>query len=177
MNLPGPLFIVGALLGFAILLQLLRPFTGLMAWLAAAVSGMIGVLVALVPLDQALTVGRYTVTLGEPLVFLGRVAVIEPVDRLPLMMITFTATVLFVLGWRLLPHSNFFPVGLAILALLSGALMVEQVVYAALLMEMAAILTISLSMNPSSMMRATGTAGVRAAVCNTWPTSPLLCPD
>lgn len=142
MTLPGPLFVVGALLAVAIVLQALRLFTGLMSWLAAAVSGMIGMLVALVPLDRAFTIGPLTVTLGEPFTFLGRVAVIEPVDRLPLMMITFTATVLFILAWRLLPHSNFFPVGLVILALLAGALMVEQVVYAALLMEMAAILTV-----------------------------------
>ncbi|MBN1250357.1 MAG: hypothetical protein JXC32_22020 [Anaerolineae bacterium] len=142
MSLPGPLFIVGALLAVGVVLQVLRRFTGVMAWLAAAVSAMIGVVVAVVPLDEALTIGPLTVLLGEPLTFLGRAAVIEPVDRLPIMMITFTATALFVLAWRLLPHSNFFPVGLAILAFLASALMVEQVVYAALLMEMAAILTV-----------------------------------
>jgi formate hydrogenlyase subunit 3/multisubunit Na+/H+ antiporter MnhD subunit len=141
-NVPGSVFIIGLLLSFAVLLELLRPFTGVMAWLAAIVSGGIGALVAVVPLDQAVTLGPITVTLGQPLVFLGRVVVLEPADRLPLMMITFTATMLFLIGWRLLPHSNFFAVGLATLALLSGVLMVEQVVYAALLMEMAAILTV-----------------------------------
>ncbi len=113
-----------------------------MAWLAAGVSGAVAGLVAFVPLNRAVEVGPFTVTLGEPLVLLGRILVIEDVDRLPLIFICATAAGLFIVAWRILPHSNFFASGLAIIACLAGALMVSQVVYAALLVEMAAILTV-----------------------------------
>lgn len=96
-----------------------------------------------------------TVTLGEPLNVLGRTMVIESVDRLPLAFICFTAAGLFLIAWRLLPHSNFYPAGVAMVALLSGALMVEQVVYAALLVVMAALFGIFPLYEP--VIRADGT--------------------
>jgi formate hydrogenlyase subunit 3/multisubunit Na+/H+ antiporter MnhD subunit len=68
--------------------------------------------------------------------------IIEPVDRLPLLFLFFTSAGIFIIAWRLLPHSNFFPIGLAMATLLAGALLVQQVVYAALLVEMAAILAV-----------------------------------
>lgn len=142
MNLPGPLFVVGSLLAAAAGLQILRRLTLIVAWASATVAGAIAVFVTIVPLDQTVDLGPISVTLGAPLSILGRVVVIEPVDRLPLTLIALIASVLFLVAWRLLPRSNFFAAGLAILALLSGALMVEQVVYAALLVEIAALLAI-----------------------------------
>ncbi|MGC9348812.1 MAG: proton-conducting transporter membrane subunit [Anaerolineae bacterium] len=142
MTYPGPLVIVGFLLAVAAVLQILRRWTVVMAWIAAAATGAVGTLIALVPLDETFTVGPLTIALGEPLVVLGRVVVIQPVDRLPLAFISLTASVLFLIAWRLLPHSNFFPVGVAIVGLLSAALTVQQVVYAALFVEMAAILCV-----------------------------------
>jgi len=141
-TLSGPVFIVGVLMAVAGILQVLRRWTGLMAWASVAVTGAVGALIALVPLDQTFTLGPLSVAPGEPFVLLGRVVVIDAVDRLPLMFICFTALGLFIVAWRLLPHSNFYPAGLAIVALLAGALMVQQVVYAALLVEMAVILGI-----------------------------------
>jgi NADH:ubiquinone oxidoreductase subunit 2 (subunit N) len=142
MILPGPVFVVGTLLAVAALLQLMRRWTGLMAWLALGVAAGISTLIAVTPLDQAVSLGPVTVNLGAPFVVWGRVLLIEPVDRLPIMFMGYTAAMLFLVAWRLLPHSNFFPVGLAIMAMLVGTLMVEQVVYAALLVEIAAILTL-----------------------------------
>jgi hypothetical protein len=42
---------------------------------------------------------------------MGRELVIKPVDQLPLAFIFLTAAGLFVIAWRLLPHSNFSPLG------------------------------------------------------------------
>jgi hypothetical protein len=138
-NLPGPVFFLGLLLATAILLQVFRRWTWLMAWLAASVTCVLGALMAFANFEVPLSLQLHFVTLGEPLNVLGRILVIEPVDRLPLAFMCFTAAGLFVIAWRLLPHSNFYPAGLAMVALLSGALMVEQVVYAALLVVMAAL--------------------------------------
>ncbi len=142
MSVSGPLFIVSALLGMAALLQVLRRWTDLMAWLAALGAGGIAALVALGPSDSPVTLGPLSVTLGQPLVILGRQLVIQDVDRLPLVFIGITSALLFIVAWRLMPHSNFFPAGLAAMAMLSAALMVSQVVYAALLVEIAALIMI-----------------------------------
>ena len=142
MSVPGPLFLMAVPLAAAGLLQMLRRWTGVMAWLAAGVAGLMAGLVAFAPAEQPISIGPLSVTMGAPLSVLGRVLVIEDVDRLPLIFIGATAAGLFIVAWRLLPHSNFFPSGMIIVALLSGAMMVTQVVYAALLVEMAALVTV-----------------------------------
>jgi formate hydrogenlyase subunit 3/multisubunit Na+/H+ antiporter MnhD subunit len=110
-----------------------------MAWLATGVTGALGGLMAFADFEVPILFQGNRVTLGASLNVLGRILVIEPVDRLPLAFMCFTAAGLFIIAWRLLPHSNFYPAGVAMVALLSGALMVEQVVYAALLVVMAAL--------------------------------------
>ncbi|HPD42150.1 MAG TPA: proton-conducting transporter membrane subunit, partial [Anaerolineae bacterium] len=109
---------------------------------AALTAAGMGVLLTLLPLGGVWTFRGLTVELARPLVVMGRVVQIEAADIFVLRYIFFTAAALFLLAWRHLPHSNFFPVGLAAAALFSGAFMVEQVVYAALLVVMGAILTV-----------------------------------
>ncbi len=142
MTLPGSLFVIGLPIALAGVLMLLRRWTALMAWSAAAAMSFLGVLVTTATLNVAYPIGPLNLYLGRPFYLLGRVLVIEPADRLPLAFIYFTAAGLFVIAWRLLPHSNFFPIGLVMVALLGAVLMVHQVVYAALLVEMAAILAV-----------------------------------
>ncbi len=163
MTIPGPILVLGIPAIVSVGLQLLRRWTTLSAWLAALSAGIIGVMVSVLPLTKSLTLEPIGITqtlirvltrqpglasrplelaLGRPLIILGRILIIEPVDRLPLLFLFFTSAGIFILAWRLLPHSNFFPVGLAMATLLAGALLVQQVVYAALLVEMAAILAV-----------------------------------
>jgi formate hydrogenlyase subunit 3/multisubunit Na+/H+ antiporter MnhD subunit len=145
MILPGPIPIIVVPLLMAIVLQLLRRWTTLVAWVGATTATLIGLGVILLPLDEIWRLDRFNIVgveLGEPLVLLGRELVVQPGDRLALAFLFLTTAGLFVIAWRLLPHSNFFPVALASVALLAAALMVEQVVYAALLVEVAAILTV-----------------------------------
>jgi len=142
MTIPGPVFVVGLPLAVSLLLQLLRRWTAFMAWIAAGTAALVGLSIALSPLNETLVYQEFGVVLGQPLYLMGRELVVEPVDRLPLAFIFLTAAGLFVIAWRLLPHSNFFPNGLTMTALLAAALLVKQVVYAALLVEMAAILAV-----------------------------------
>ncbi|HOU14284.1 MAG TPA: proton-conducting transporter membrane subunit [Anaerolineae bacterium] len=143
MTIPGPVILIGVPLAVAAVLQiLLRRWTLLMALLAALTALFCGLLVSFTPLRDIVPSGTFQIAMEQPLNVLGRVLVIEPVDRLPLTFIFGTAAVLFVIAWRLLPHSNFFPAGLAMVAMLAGALMVKQVVYTALLVEIAAILAV-----------------------------------
>lgn len=145
MILPGPLLILGLPMGAALVALLLMPIrllSVIKAWLVALTAAFIGVVVALAPLNDAVSYRSFELVLGRPMYILGRGLVVEPVDRLPIAFLFFTAAGLFILAWRLIPRSNFFPFGLMMVALLAGALMVEQVVYAALLVEMAAMLAV-----------------------------------
>ncbi|MGC9396035.1 MAG: proton-conducting transporter membrane subunit [Anaerolineae bacterium] len=143
MTLPGPVVLIGLPLAMSVVLQVLRRWTAITAALATLTALFGGLLVASAPLlDKVLPLSGVDIALEEPLTILGRVIVVEPVDHLPLIFIFFTAAALFVIAWRLLPHSNFFPNGLMMVAMLAGAMMLKQVVYTALLVEIAAVLAV-----------------------------------
>ena len=142
MIIPGPLFIVGALLAVAVILLLVRRWTGVAAFVATVTSSAVVVLLLVVPLDQVLHLPWFDVLLEAPLNVRGRFLVIEPVDVLPMVFMAATSALLSILTWRLMLRSSFFSVAMASLALLFVALMVGQVVFAALLIEMAALLMI-----------------------------------
>lgn len=143
MTLPGPVVLIGLPLAMSFVLYVLRRWTALMAFLATATALFGGLLVLSAPLiDDLLSRGAINVIVGQPFYILGRVLAVEPVDRLPLIFIFFTAAGLFIIAWRLLPHSNFFPIGLMMVAMLAGAMMLKQVVYTALLIEIAAVLAV-----------------------------------
>ena len=143
MTLPGPVVLIGLPLTMSLVLYPLRRWTALMAFLATATALFGGLLVLSVPLiDDLLSRGAINVIVEQPFYILGRVFAVEPVDRLPLIFIFFTAAGLFVIAWRLLPHSNFFSTGLMMVAMLAGAMMLRQVVYTALLIETAAVLAV-----------------------------------
>ena len=142
MTIPGPIFILGVPVVMAVGLQFLRRWTTLMAWLGVLTAGLVGAVIVFLPLTQPWQLGSLEIELGEPLLILGRELIVQPVDRFALAFLFFTTAGLFVVAWRLLPHSNFFPIGLVTVSVLAGALLVEQVVYTALLVVMAAILAV-----------------------------------
>jgi len=143
MTLPGPIVLIGLPLAVAVVLQILRRWTAITASLATITALLGGMLVISSPLiDKLLSLSVFNIAVEQPFYLLGRELVVEPVDRLPLSFIFFTAAGLFIIAWRLLPHSNFFPTGLMMVAMLAGAMMVKQVVYTALLIEIAAVLAV-----------------------------------
>ncbi len=142
MTISGVLVILGVPLVVSGVLQLIRRWPTLLAWTTAITAALLGVLVTFAPFNDPISLGSIDIVLGRSLVVLGRSLVVERVDRLPLTFMFFTSAGLFVLAWRLLPRSNFFPIGLTMVTLLAGALLVQQVVYAALLVEMAIIFAV-----------------------------------
>lgn len=142
MTFAGPMLVLGLPLAVAGLLQVLRRWTLISVCFSALTAVGMGLALALLPLDRAWVFRGVVIELGRPLAVMGRVLVIEATDTFVLRYIFFTAAGLFLIAWRLLPHSNFFPVGLAAAALFSGAFMVEQIVYAALLMVMGSLLMV-----------------------------------
>jgi len=131
-----PLVMAGVVYG------LLR-WASLSALLSVGTALGLGIAAVTLPLDQPVHFwGGRQIAMGEAATFLGRELVLEQADRMAMALLFFTAAGLFCLAWRFTPHSLFFSVGLCLLSLLSGALLIRPLIYAALLVEIAAALSI-----------------------------------
>ncbi|MDY6878017.1 MAG: proton-conducting transporter membrane subunit [Chloroflexota bacterium] len=125
-----------------IVYTLLR-WASLSALLAVGTALALGIAVVTLPLDQPVHFwGERQVAMGEAVTFLGRELVLEQADRMAMAFLFLTAAGIFFLAWRVTPHSLLFPMGLGLLSLLSGALLIRPLIYAALLVEIAAALSI-----------------------------------
>ncbi len=122
--------------------SLLR-WTALSALLSAGTALVLGIAAVALPLDQPMQLwGDRQIEMGEAVTFLGRELVLEQADRAAMAILFFTAAGLFLLAWRFTPRSLLFPMGLGLLSLLSGALLIRPPIYAALLVEIAAALSV-----------------------------------
>lgn len=122
---------------------LLRWLPALSALLAFGTALLLGLAVVTLPLDQPVGfLGGREVAMGEAVNFFGRELVFEEADRMAMAFLFFTAAGVFLLAWRFAPRSLLFPMGLGLLSLLCGVLLIRPLIYAALLLEIAAALSI-----------------------------------
>ena len=133
------LFIVVPLV-VAVVLFVVHRLQTLAAFIATGVAAVLGVGALWLPLDQVAMVGGRQVMLGAPVEVLGRQLVITGADRIVLAGLFLVAAGLFMIGWRANPGASFFPLGLAILGLLSAALVARPFLYASLLLTITAVL-------------------------------------
>jgi len=133
------LFIVVPLV-VAVVLYVVHRLQTLAAFIATGVAAVLGVGALWLPLDQVAMVGGRQVMLGAPVEVLGRQLVITGADRIVLAGLFLVAAGLFMIGWRANPGASFFPLGLAILGLLSAALVARPFLYASLLLTITAVL-------------------------------------
>ncbi|RLC58426.1 MAG: hypothetical protein DRI80_13830 [Chloroflexota bacterium] len=139
----GPLLLLIIPLAMAGIVYILLRWASLSALLAIGTALALGVAVVALPLDQPVRFwGDRQIAMGEPVTFFGRELVLEQADRVAMAFMFFTAAGLFILAWRVAPHSLLFPMGLGLLSLLSGALLIRPLIYAALLIEIAAALSV-----------------------------------
>jgi len=139
----GPLLLLIIPLAMAGIVYILLRWASLSALLAIGTALALGVAVVALPLDQPVRFwGGRQIAMGEPVTFFGRELVLEQADRVAMAFMFFTAAGLFILAWRVAPHSLLFPMGLGLLSLLSGALLIRPLIYAALLIEIAAALSV-----------------------------------
>ncbi len=139
----GSLLLLVLPLLMAGIVYLLLRWASLSALLATGTALALGFAVVTLPLDQPVHFwGGRQIALGEAVTFFGRELVLEPADRMAMSVLFFTAAGLFLVAWRFAPHSQLFPMGLGLLSLLCGALLIRPLIYAALLVEIAAALSI-----------------------------------
>ncbi len=140
--------IAGALLLLVLPLVMAGIVYALLRWASLAALLSIGTTLALgvaavaLPLDEPVHLWGREIALNETMTLLGRELVLEQADRMAMAILFFTAAGLFLLAWRFEPHSLIFPMGLGLLSLLCGALLIRPLIYAALLVEIAAALSI-----------------------------------
>lgn len=124
------------------LAYVLRSWRSVAALLAAGVALALGVLLLLLPVDQLLVIGGREISLQDPVTVLGRELVLDYAGRLAMGYLFLSSSALFLLAWRFERGDLFAPLGLAILSLLGGVLVVRPLVYAALLLQIAAALAV-----------------------------------
>lgn len=140
----GPLLLIALLLIASPVIWLLRRWETVAALLAAGISLLLALVAWRLPLDQPVQLGGRQVALGETVSVLGRELVMSQADRLDLVFIFLLAAGLFLFAWRVSQGWTFYPLGLALLAVLSGALLVESHIFAVLLLQIAAALCVFL---------------------------------
>ncbi len=161
--LGGPVALIVLPLAAAPLAYLLRRWATLAGLLATGVAVFLTLVVLRLPLIP--------VSAESAVPVLGRELVLTPSNRLALAFIYAVATVIFVLGWRIPQGAPFFPLSLALLAALSGALLVRPFLFAVLLLQIGAGLSVFLiqSDRPGSTQ-----AALRYLVLTTLAVPPFL---
>ncbi|MBN1956264.1 MAG: hypothetical protein JW900_14625 [Anaerolineae bacterium] len=126
----------------AVLVYALRRWQNVAALIAISVSLGLGLILILVPVDQPLELFGREVLLGSGTALMGRELVFEAADRAALAFLMLTGAGFFLLSWRLEPQSLLLPVGSALLGLLGGVLLIRPLIYAGLLLQIAAALSL-----------------------------------
>ena len=143
----GSLLLLLLPLAMAGIVYIVLRWQPLAALLSVGAALALGFAVITLPLDQPVRPFSfrgedYQIAMGEAVTIFGRELVLEPSDRMAMAFLFFTAAGIFFLAWRTSPRSLIFPIGLGLLSLLSGALLIRPLIYAALLIEIAAALSI-----------------------------------
>jgi len=143
----GPILLLLIPLVMAGVTYLLLRWASLSSLLAVGTALALGFAVITLPMDRPVSLFPFLgegreIALGETVRFFGRELVLEQGDRMAMAFLFFTSAAIFLLAWRFAPHSLLTPIGLGLLSLLSGALLIQPLIYAALLIEIAAALSI-----------------------------------
>lgn len=134
----------------AIVLFLLQAQIRKVTWIAAIFCFFLGLVAFLQPIDSVLQIGPLSVNLTSSLTFLGRGFYLDNGDRFFLAVLYFAACFWLIGSLSARVTGMFVPVGLAICAVLTGALAVEPFLYSAVLVELAILLVIPLMVKKGS---------------------------
>jgi NADH-quinone oxidoreductase subunit N len=131
---------------------LLRKYKRLVQSLAIALTLFLALLAWQLPIGVAIPLGPWPalpkLVLTESISFLGRQFLINDSAR-PALMIIYLGSALWFIGAATIPISRlFFPLGLAIAALLTAVISVQPFIYAALLIQMAVIVSVPILSPP-----------------------------
>jgi len=140
----GPPLLIALPLIASPLVWLVRRWGLAASLLAAGVASAMAGLAWRLPLDQPVQLWGRQVALGEPVTLLGRELIMSQTDRMDLVLIYLIAAGLFLYASRVSQGWTFYPLGLALLSVLSAVLLVQSHIFAVLLLQIAASLAVFL---------------------------------
>ncbi|NPV57819.1 MAG: hypothetical protein HPY76_14280 [Anaerolineae bacterium] len=145
------IFIVAPIL-LALFVWAIHKQTVLAHLLAAGGCFFLAILALTVPVGARVPLGPLSFEIGTTMSFLGRRLVISPGDRSFIFFLYLFGGLWFFSGWVKQVRVAFPVFGLIILALMVAALAVEPFLYAALLIEMAALLSVPMLVPPGAVI-------------------------
>ncbi len=163
--LPAALLVIAIPLAGAILAYFGRRWQTLEVLIALITLGL-GIVILAQPITGAISLPGLTIDIDIPLNLLGRVLRIRGPERVPLLLLFICTALIFALSWRSPQGWTFIPIGLAVLAAMSAALLIRPFVYAALALEAAAALAVLMIQADRQGERST-VGAMRFLVCAT----------
>ncbi len=145
MSAPLIWIVLPGLAAILLLLVMRRPVwaTGL----SAGLSFILFLLAWQVPIDQAIQIGPISIKISSVIIVFGRRFVLQDTNRAFLSLVYMLGTAWFIGAYPARPGRLFWPVGMGMIALLVAAQAVEPFLFAALLIEVAVLLSIPM-LNP-----------------------------
>jgi formate hydrogenlyase subunit 3/multisubunit Na+/H+ antiporter MnhD subunit len=135
---------IGLLWLAAILAYFLRRWRRVSLLLAATVSAALGFGIALIPLDRTFVLLGREFAMGEAATFFGRSLMLGPLTQVGLTFLFLSGAALFLLAGLLESGELYAAVGLGELGLLAAALVIRPLIYAVLVLELAAAFSVLL---------------------------------
>lgn len=140
----GPLLLLGVLLVGAVIVYLLRTLEPVAALLAAAIAGLLAIMLWRLPLAAPVKLAGRAVRLGQVVEWDAVSLQITPASRALLIFLLATAALTFILSWRTFQGRTLYPFGLVLVALWSGIAMLQPLTLAPIVVVLAAVLAVFL---------------------------------
>ncbi len=151
MNAPFIWIIFPALIG--LLLLIFRKFNTIVILVGAAISLWLGWFAWSIPLNEVLEVGTRTIKISESMTIIGREFILSNNER-PVITLFYVLNAIWILGsFYSRPSRLFVPYSIIVISLLTAVIAVEPFLFAALILEVIALLSVPLLAEPGQVSR------------------------